>query len=78
MTVQEGHNPKIKVDESEGHYSKPLHHVHSKWPTQKNRVFQNRQFSKLVLGLVELIDAKDIDVAQPTYMVMRLKSKESR
>ena len=45
VTVQEGHNPKIKVDESEGHYSKPLHHVHSKWPTQKNRVFQNRQFS---------------------------------
>ena len=40
----------------------------SKWPTQKNLTFQLRQFSifhGLVLGLVELIDAKGIDVALP-------------
>ena len=47
---------------------------YSKWPTQKNWVFQFRQFaiffsknSGLVLGLVGLIDAKDIDVAQPIW-----------
>ena len=47
----------------------------SKWPPQKNLVFQLRQFSifffwkfyGLVLGLVELIVAKDIDVAQPIW-----------
>ena len=43
-----------------------------KWPTQKNLILPNGQFSiffflrnfnGLVLGLVELIDAKGIDVA---------------
>ena len=46
-----------------------------KWPTQKNYVFQNRQFSiffsqnwaGLVLGSVELIDAKGINVTQPIW-----------
>ena len=37
VTVQEGHNPKIKVDESEGHYSKPLHHVHSYYSEVPNK-----------------------------------------
>jgi hypothetical protein len=65
----------------------------SKWQTQKNWVFQNRQFSKfhgLVLGLVELID-----VAQPIslrdspakaqkqaknafFVFLRLRQKASR
>ena len=51
----------------------------SKWPTQKNNVFQNCQFSiffvkfhGLVLGLVELIAGKDIDVAQPTGSFNRI------
>ena len=47
----------------------------SKWPTQINWVFQNRQSSKnfsrkfhrLVLGLVGLIDVKGIDLAQPIW-----------
>merc|ERR1712051_898216 len=44
-----------------------------KWPTQKNLILPNGQFSiffaKLngwVLGLVELIDARGIDLAQPS------------
>ena len=43
--------------------------------TQKKHVFQTCQFSiyfcenyGLVLGLVELIDAKGIDMAQPTWL----------
>ena len=41
----------------------------SKWPPQKNLIFQLRQFSIFfhiveIVGLVELIDAKGIDVAQ--------------
>ena len=35
-----------------------------KWPTQKKLIFQNRQFSKWVLGLVGLNDVQGIDVAQ--------------
>ena len=45
----------------------------SKWPTQKNWVFQpppkaeqfSPKFHRLVLGLVGLIDAKGINVTQP-------------
>ena len=43
----------------------------SKWPTQKKVIFQNHQFSifvyGLVLGLVELNDAKGIDLTQPIF-----------
>ena len=47
----------------------------SKWPTQKNWVFQPPpkaeqlppKFHGLVLGLVELIDAKGIGLAQPIW-----------
>ena len=47
----------------------------SKWPTQKSRVFQpppkaeqfSPKFHGLVLGLVGLIDAKGINVAQPIW-----------
>ena len=47
----------------------------SKWPTQKNWVFQpppkaeqlSPKFHKLVLGWVGLIDAKDIHFAQPIW-----------
>ena len=47
----------------------------SKWPTQKELIFQNRQFSiffhekfhGLVLGLVELIHTKGIDMTQPIW-----------
>ena len=44
----------------------------SKWPTQKKLIFQLRQFSiffhGLILGLVELIDAKGIGVAQLIWL----------
>ena len=33
-----------------------------------------QKFHGLVLGLVRLIDAKGIDVAQPKYMAMRLSN----
>ena len=42
----------------------------SKWPTQKNNVFQNRQFSIFFcenFRVVGLIDVKGIDVAQPLW-----------
>ena len=47
----------------------------SKWPTQKNWVFQpppkaeqlSPKFHRLVLGLVELIDAKGINVTQSMW-----------
>ena len=47
-----------------------------KWPTQKNRVFQlppkaeqlSPKFHELVLGLVELIDEKGIDVAHSIWL----------
>jgi hypothetical protein len=43
----------------------------SRWPPQKNLIFQLRQssifFHGLVLGLVELIDMKGIGMAQPWY-----------
>ena len=47
-----------------------------KWPIFKMAVFQNRQFSKKflrkfhksVLGLLGLIDAKAINVAQPIWL----------
>ena len=47
----------------------------SKWPTQKNWVFQlppkaeqlSPKFYRLVLGLVGLIDAKGINVTQPIW-----------
>ena len=46
-----------------------------KWPLKKKLIFQFHQFSfflkfffqGLVLGLVGLIDAKGIDVAQPIW-----------
>jgi hypothetical protein len=48
----------------------------SNWPPKKKLIFQFRQFSfslkfffqGLVLGLVGLIDAKGIDVAQPIWL----------
>ena len=48
----------------------------SKWPTQKNWVFQlppkaeqlSPKFHRLVLGLVGLIDAKGINVTQPIWL----------
>ena len=48
----------------------------AKWPTQKKRVFQPPpkaeqfppEFHGLVLGLVGLIDAKGIDVAQSIWL----------
>ena len=48
----------------------------SKWPTQKNWVFQLPpkaeqllpKFHRLVLGLVELIDTKGINVTQPIWL----------
>ena len=36
------------------------------------------KFHGLVLGLVELIDAKGIDVAQPKYMAVRLSDISSK
>ena len=47
----------------------------SKWPPQKNLIFQLRQFSiffhenfyGLILGFVGLIDVKGIDMAQPIW-----------
>ena len=47
----------------------------SKWPTQKKQCFSkspilkkfSRKFYRLVLGLVGLIDAKPINVAQPMW-----------
>ena len=36
------------------------------------------KYHGLVLGLVELIDVKGIDVAQPTYMAVRLSDKCSK
>ena len=59
--------------------------IRMKQKKSKRPIFQNGRFSKspilkifsgkfhrLVLGLVGLIDAKGIDVAQPRYMVVRL------
>ena len=46
----------------------------SKWPTQKKEIFKmpilkffSRKFYRLVVGLVGFIDAKSIDVDQPTW-----------
>ena len=57
----------------------------SKWPTQKqsfSTLLKAEQFPPkfhgLVIGLVELIDVKGIDMAQFTYMILRFSDVSSK
>ena len=65
----------LKTSENIKISTHPFYHTYSKWPIFQNRRFSkspileifSRKFHRLVLGLVGLIDAKDIDVAQPIW-----------